>query len=86
MMVYASIVLGRIFFPGSKLCLIESKVEQQQNEELPKEIGILIIDLCLSMHYVNLHKSGQKLQNYDFQSIFYVKKDPNHSNYFFIER
>ena len=42
---------------------IESKIEQQQNEEFPKENGILKIDFYLSVHYVHLHKSCQKLQN-----------------------
>ena len=49
-------------------------LKQQQNEKLPKEIGILIMDLYLSVHYVHLHKSRQKLQNYDFQSQFSMSK------------
>ena len=35
---------------------MESRVEQTQKEKLPKEIGILIIDLYLLMHYVHLHQ------------------------------
>ena len=49
---------------------IESKVEQQQNEEFPKENGILKIDFYLSVHYVHLHKSCQKLQNWTFKVNF----------------
>ena len=52
---YAFIVLWRIHFLGPNVWFLESKfwnaLEQQQNEELPKEIVILIVNLSLSVHW-----------------------------------